>query len=441
MTKTTTLAEELFEKIKSQPDPAAFLKAMADPAGPPTFESDYLDFKAKPDRDPKNVKLKEIWYEALSGFGNSGGGILVWGIDARKDPATGIDAACDVKPIQNPSAFKSLLIELQRGATDPPLGDVKIETWESSPGCGEGFIVCLIPSGPFKPYRAEISGKKQFFMRAVDSFYVPSVGVLPSLFYPQSRAVFELHWRMKVSLEPESFPDPPEKRLLTECELEVKNIGTATALPYVVIFSDPPCRNDRITQYSGWVERWRSSGKLTLESSSPVHPDSRFPLLILRWLTPASTGTSPQIRLALAFHAENQPRQVAEIILGAEPFDHEFERSGSETASDQEMGSLEAQFPMKGLQRGFDFKERQSLEKLLSEFSIEDKEAVRQLLKKGQMQLNDFAQLANEKKIGHVELNRLKIKAEKFLRHNTETGLFSIDPTYHDLLADLLRHS
>jgi hypothetical protein len=93
MTKTPSLAEELFEKIKGHTDPVAFLKAMADPASPPTFESDYLDFKARPEPDPKNAKLKEIWYEALSGFANSGGGVLVWGIDARKDPATGIDVS------------------------------------------------------------------------------------------------------------------------------------------------------------------------------------------------------------------------------------------------------------------------------------------------------------------------------------------------------------
>ena len=43
----------------SQTDPADYLKAMADPASP-TFESDFLDFKAKPDRDPKDKNLKEI---------------------------------------------------------------------------------------------------------------------------------------------------------------------------------------------------------------------------------------------------------------------------------------------------------------------------------------------------------------------------------------------
>jgi hypothetical protein len=133
MPNTPTLAEQLFDEIKKHPghpDSAAYLKAMVDPTAP-VFESDYLDFKTNPDNDSK---LKEMWYEALSGFGNSGGGVLIWGIDAHNDKTTGIDAACAVEPVKNPQALKSRLIELQRGATDPPLGSVPIETWETSPG-------------------------------------------------------------------------------------------------------------------------------------------------------------------------------------------------------------------------------------------------------------------------------------------------------------------
>ena len=334
MPKTPTLAEELFERIKSEIDPAAYLKAMADPASP-TFESDFLDFKAKPDPDPKNTKLKEIWYEALSGFGNSGGGVLIWGIDARKDPATGIDAACAVKPIPNPNGFKSLLIELQRGATDPPLGDVVMETWESSPG--EGFIACLIPSGPFKPYRAEISGKKQFFMRAVDTFYVPPVAVLRALFYPQSVAVFEVHARLRVSEDPDRIAARPEERILTRCDIEVKNIGTATArLPQIVVHIDPAPERDRISTGPGWEGGLSSPKTWAGHGHRPVHPDFKAPVVSFLWLTPMATRSSPRIRLGFEFYADNQPRQAAEIVFEAERFfGAPDERSISTAASER----------------------------------------------------------------------------------------------------------
>jgi hypothetical protein len=335
MPKTPTLAEDLFERIKSQTDPAAYLKAMADPASP-TFESDFLDFKAKPDPDPKDKNLKEIWYEALSGFGNSGGGVLIWGIDARKEPATGIDAASDVKPIKNPFEFKSRLIELQRAATDPPLGDVRIEAWETSPGAGEGFVVCLVPSGPFKPYRAEIAGKKQFFMRAVDTFYVPSVAVLRALFYPQSVAVFEVHARLQVCQDPDRIAAHPEERILTRCEIEVKNIGTATAnSPHIVVHIDPQPERDPVSLGPAWVGGRPSPEKWAGDRIHPVHPDSKIPLFTLRWLTPVAMRSSPRIRLGFEFYAENQPRQAAEVVFEAERFfGAPFERSQSTTASE-----------------------------------------------------------------------------------------------------------
>jgi len=328
MAKTPTLAEELFEKIKGQADPAAFLKGMADPASPPTFETDYLDFKAKPDPDPKNAKLKELWYEALSGFGNSGGGVLIWGIDARKDPDTEIDAACDVKPIKNPDGFKSLLIELQRGATDPPLGDVKIETWESSPG--EGFIVCLIPSGPFKPYRAEVSEKKQFFMRAGDKFFVPPVAVLRDLFYPQSHVVFQVEARL--SWERGLKPEPGWDQARISIEIYLRNQGTATARDAYVILRTNLLALDPLSDAFDFVDLEFSPKRMRFEARRPIHPDVTVHLANLKWRTACSITTfrggevvEPQVscRLVFDFHTEDQVPQRAEITFSGEELTEE----------------------------------------------------------------------------------------------------------------------
>jgi hypothetical protein len=340
MAERPSLAEELFEKIKSQLDPAAFLKAMADPASPPTFESDYLDFKAKPDPDPKNSKLKEIWYEALSGFGNSGGGVLVWGIDARKDPATGIDAACAVKPIQNPNGFKSLLIELQRGATDPPLGDVKIETWESSPG--EGFVVCLIPSGLFKPYRAEVSGKKQFIMRSVDTFYVPSVAVIRSLFYPQSHAVFRVQANLTWTLGLKEQPCPDRARF--SCGVYIHNQGTATARDAYLILQTNLDNLRQLSNNEVWYILEFSPKRMRFESKKPIHPEVTVHLSCLEWQTSTTTliGVQNRVvpllvkhRLIFHFHAENQAPQRAEIVFDGEELREENRKySKTVTSSD-----------------------------------------------------------------------------------------------------------
>ena len=89
------------------------------PNGPdPFFEQEWLDFKGYPQAEKDQ---KRIWSKALSGFANITDGVVVWGIDARPDRATKIDAACGLRLIPNARAFESRLRDWIRDATNPPV--------------------------------------------------------------------------------------------------------------------------------------------------------------------------------------------------------------------------------------------------------------------------------------------------------------------------------
>jgi hypothetical protein len=197
-------------------------------------------------------------------------------------------------------------------------------------------VVCLIPSGPFKPYRAELGGKKQFFMRAVDTFYVPSVTVLRALFYPQTRAVFEVTARLEVDLDADRIAGRPEQRILSKCAIDLKNAGTATArAPYIVVHIDPKPEPGRIVWPPRWIGRFVSDEKCNCDSSYPIHPDFSVPLVTLGWSQPALMPRLPEICLAFEFYTENQPRQKAEVVFSAENFNRvRFEHVESVMASD-----------------------------------------------------------------------------------------------------------
>lgn len=97
MVTRPSLALEFFNRIKQASDRFAFLASLVN-SSPPTFECDWLDFKIGDDpaiKDKKRLEeeQKKVWSKALSAMANSGGGVLVWGIKAEKDKATGIDAA------------------------------------------------------------------------------------------------------------------------------------------------------------------------------------------------------------------------------------------------------------------------------------------------------------------------------------------------------------
>src|SRR5436305_9630616 len=69
-----------------------------------------LDFKTVASADLSRGEDKKNLAKALAGFANGDGGIVVWGIDARKD-ADDVDRATDFKFIPNVARFVSRLNE------------------------------------------------------------------------------------------------------------------------------------------------------------------------------------------------------------------------------------------------------------------------------------------------------------------------------------------
>ena len=70
-----------------------------------THETEWLDFKRGDDIGDGQVK--SLWSKAICGFGNNQGGCIVWGVDARRDPSTDVDAANELKPVADPAALRS----------------------------------------------------------------------------------------------------------------------------------------------------------------------------------------------------------------------------------------------------------------------------------------------------------------------------------------------
>ena len=95
-----SLAEQFFNDCRGASDCRAHLRGLVAAQTP---ETDWLDFKCRPSRD---ANAKEIWYKALSGFANTEGGVLVWGIEASKQP-DGKDVASNVCLVDGSVRFVS----------------------------------------------------------------------------------------------------------------------------------------------------------------------------------------------------------------------------------------------------------------------------------------------------------------------------------------------
>src|SRR5579872_4218522 len=286
-----SLARNFFDEIRNAPDSVAFIRGLVN-STPPTFETDWLDFKEQPRinahrvADLSDKKWRDIWIEALAGFANNQGGVLIWGIEARKDAATGIDAAADVKPVNNPNAVKSRLTELQRQATDPPLTNVEIDAYELPTAPGTGFVVCFVPEGPFKPYKTEDGRRSQYVIRAGDNFVAMSRSMLQSMFYPRTKAVFRVKATLVFHL-PERNRNAEKATAHMNCIVELANDGTATARNVEVFVTSHLTAIAGTLQYKNGPIHWvmyTVPGGPEFHSHNPVHPGKQSEMFTTTWL-------------------------------------------------------------------------------------------------------------------------------------------------------------
>ena len=234
-------------------------------------ETEWLDFKSG--EHLKNEK--ETWSEAICGFANNQGGVLIWGVDARKDPVTQIDAASDLKPVQNPAALRSRLLELLRTAVEPPLPGVQVHAVFQSGTSGAGYVVCFIPESETKPHRAELVTNKPYKIRIADAFINPSPSLLRSLFFPRSHPVIELD----VIPDWETEGDEPVSNVNIDYLVVLRNTGLVSAKDIFVVVSTLPDGTE-VLPYRGVPTKSDIGTGVAYDRA--LHPSSHGDLCVIR---------------------------------------------------------------------------------------------------------------------------------------------------------------
>lgn len=146
----------------------------------------FLDFK-RSSNDGNDLRLSDNdrnnLAKAISGFGNSEGGVIVWGVDCSKDK-DGADVAKCEHMINNPSRFASLLQGAISGCTIPPHSTV--ENHVIPVDQEKGFVITHIPKSNYSPH--QMLPKKQYYIRAGSDFIPTPHDVLAGMFgrRPQS---------------------------------------------------------------------------------------------------------------------------------------------------------------------------------------------------------------------------------------------------------------
>jgi Putative DNA-binding domain len=168
-------AEEIFARIVDRGE-----EAIDEFIDTRTSEELFLDFKRSRDYGRGRVlhqNDRANFEKAVSGFGNSEGGVILWGVDCSRDPAIG-DVASAKVPIEEPARFKSWLENATSGVTVPAHIGVRHDTVKLVDGTG--FIVTLVPMSDHAPHQT--AKDKRYYMRAGSSFLPVPHAVLAGMF-------------------------------------------------------------------------------------------------------------------------------------------------------------------------------------------------------------------------------------------------------------------
>ena len=150
-------------------------------------EDMFLDFKETRSNNGKMLEGdKSNFCKAASGFAHQEGGILVWGIEAREDKATGVDCAKNLKPVDNVEAFVSDLNKYIPYSTEPPVDGIlhKVIYENDDKKANKGFAVSIFPKSN-KVHRSLGPGRTRngFYKRHGDSFSILSTYEIRALFF------------------------------------------------------------------------------------------------------------------------------------------------------------------------------------------------------------------------------------------------------------------
>ena len=175
----------------------------------------HLDFKLVTDPNLSRDDRKSLDV-ALSGFANSDGGIVIWGVEARPN-SVGVDCAVSLREIAHTFVCLTRLNTLTGQCVSPLVDGVEHRAVLSNGTAG--FCVSLVPPSDSGPHMAK-AGEDRYFKRSGSGFYRMEHFDLEDMFGRRQRPSISLN----LSLVPRAGEDPHE-----ELHFSIINAGRGVA--------------------------------------------------------------------------------------------------------------------------------------------------------------------------------------------------------------------
>lgn len=300
-------AQEIYERIVLRGE-AAIDEFIRDRQA----EELFLDFKRSSDEGKGNALSNEDrknLSKAISGFGNSEGGVIIWGVDCSKGK-DGADVAKAKLPISDPQRFVSWIQGAVSGCTIPPHSGVEVSFVQSSEA-NKGFVVTHVPKSEFAPHQAVVG--LHYYVRAGSNFAPTPHGVLAGLFgrRPQAQVVIQY-----LSVPPKLVGDTIETQV--GCLITNRGRGLATDIFINATVWKTPGGKTRVGfdfPEKSWIGRIFGGFQIDLisDASFRLAPQARIQPLVMR--IELCPPFEEELHLTVSVGATNSPPTKAEFKL------------------------------------------------------------------------------------------------------------------------------
>ena len=291
-------------------------------------ESLVLDFKTlEKSTAPMTKQDRKNLAEALSGFANSDGGIIIWGIDARPYTPSDPDTAKDFRPVDNLSLFLS---EVQRDTAhvvSPGIIGVEHFPISDSPNKNSGYVVTFVPKGEGEPHMARAKDQHRFYYRSGTSFLPMEPFMVADRYGRRPQPKLEIAWRVEGASSGGNM-------LGLRIVIGIENSGLGIALyPAIVIHETPELKLSMYgldgNRRTGLPERLRTPNTPHKErrmfaggSDNAIHPGSILEVTCMERLYPKEVQNLADITVKYELYCEGFSANGEEVI----PLFQEFQR-------------------------------------------------------------------------------------------------------------------
>lgn len=271
-------------------------------------ENLHLDFKLLKDASLSSGDDKRNLACALSGFANSSGGLIVWGVDARKN-SEGVDCAVELRPIPQVALLIGRLNALTGDGVDPSVAGVRHRAIETVGG--QGFAITLVPESDTGPHMAKLA-ENRYYKRIGDGFYKMEHYDIADMFGQRKKPKLLVFYRVT------------GKHSQAQVHLGLRNDGRETArAPFFAFESDGPLQRSQYgldgngNEGLTWLRaansglQWAYGGGMDFA----LHPAMAHEVACLALGIPARPEPTVDVVVRYVVACEDQPLERGTLII------------------------------------------------------------------------------------------------------------------------------